>query len=108
MRQRCHFGAGWERVDGLGFGGTEGLEADTRFERKAGFRQDASLMSTGPVYLDCNATTPMEPAVGEVVRRFFEEEFGNEGSRTHTIRPYRPNFFNTPAWSMAAGAGAEA
>ena len=39
----------------------------------------------GPVYLDCNATTPMEPAVAEVVRRFFEQEFGNEGSRTHTF-----------------------
>ena len=42
-------------------------------------------MSIGPVYLDCNATTPMEPAVAEVVRRFFEQEFGNEGSRTHTF-----------------------
>ena len=35
--------------------------------------------------MDCNATTPMEPAVAEVVRRFFEEEFGNEGSRTHAF-----------------------
>lgn len=41
-------------------------------------------MSKGAVYLDCNATTPMEPAVVEVVRRFFEEEYGNEGSRTHS------------------------
>ena len=37
------------------------------------------------MYIDCNATTPMEPAVAEVVRRFFEEEFGNEGSRTHAF-----------------------
>lgn len=37
----------------------------------------------GPVYLDCNATTPMEPVVREVMLRFFDEEFGNEGSRTH-------------------------
>ncbi|MFM8653544.1 MAG: aminotransferase class V-fold PLP-dependent enzyme, partial [Verrucomicrobiota bacterium] len=42
-------------------------------------------MSNGPVYLDCNATTPMEPAVAEAVRRVFEEEFGNEGSRTHAF-----------------------
>jgi cysteine desulfurase len=42
-------------------------------------------MPMGPVYLDCNATTPMEPAVAEVVRRFFEQEFGNEGSRTHNF-----------------------
>jgi cysteine desulfurase len=36
-----------------------------------------------PVYLDCNATTPIEPEVGEVVRSYLFEEFGNEGSRTH-------------------------
>ena len=42
-------------------------------------------MSTGPIYLDCNATTPMEPAVAEVVRRYLEEEYGNEGSRTHNF-----------------------
>lgn len=35
------------------------------------------------VYLDCNATTPMEPAVQELVLRFMVEEFGNSGSRTH-------------------------
>lgn len=41
-------------------------------------------MSVGhPVYLDCNATTPLEPAVGALIRRYFEEEYGNEGSRTH-------------------------
>lgn len=36
-----------------------------------------------PVYLDCNATTPLEPAVLEVMQRYLVEEFGNEGSRTH-------------------------
>lgn len=36
-----------------------------------------------PVYLDCNATTPMEPEVADQVREFFLKEFGNEGSRTH-------------------------
>ena len=42
------------------------------------------LMRIGhPVYLDCNATTPLEPAVGALIRRYFEEEYGNEGSRTH-------------------------
>ena len=35
------------------------------------------------VYLDCNATTPIEPAVQEAVLRFMAEEFGNSGSRTH-------------------------
>jgi cysteine desulfurase len=36
-----------------------------------------------PVYLDCNATTPIEPAVLEEVIRFMSEDFGNSGSRTH-------------------------
>ncbi len=36
-----------------------------------------------PVYLDCNATTPIEPPVREIVMRFMSEEFGNSGSRTH-------------------------
>jgi cysteine desulfurase len=35
------------------------------------------------VYLDCNATTPMERRVRDIVLRFMEEEFGNSGSRTH-------------------------
>jgi cysteine desulfurase len=35
------------------------------------------------VYLDCNATTPLDPAVREVLLRFLDEDFGNEGSRTH-------------------------
>jgi cysteine desulfurase len=36
-----------------------------------------------PVYLDCNATTPVEPLVIEIVQKYLAEEFGNEGSRTH-------------------------
>jgi len=35
------------------------------------------------VYLDCNATTPLEPSVAAVMQRFSVEEFGNAGSRTH-------------------------
>jgi len=35
------------------------------------------------IYLDCNATTPLEPAVRACVLHFLEKEFGNEGSRTH-------------------------
>lgn len=37
----------------------------------------------GPVYLDCNATAPMEPAVREAVTQWLAEELGNAGSRTH-------------------------
>jgi cysteine desulfurase len=36
-----------------------------------------------PVYLDCNATSPMEPVVRDAVLRFMAEDFGNAGSRTH-------------------------
>ena len=36
-----------------------------------------------PVYLDCNATSPMESAVQEAVLRFMAEDYGNAGSRTH-------------------------
>lgn len=36
-----------------------------------------------PTYLDCNATTPIDPDVREVLFHYLTEEFGNEGSRTH-------------------------
>lgn len=39
-------------------------------------------MST-PVYLDCNATTPLEPSVRDAVVRWSTEHVGNAGSRTH-------------------------
>jgi len=39
--------------------------------------------SERPVYLDCNATTPVEPEVLSEVFRYMAEEYGNAGSRTH-------------------------
>jgi cysteine desulfurase len=38
---------------------------------------------TTPVYLDCNATTPIEPAVLDAMLFYCREEYGNAGSRTH-------------------------
>ncbi|MCA1797737.1 MAG: aminotransferase class V-fold PLP-dependent enzyme, partial [Geobacteraceae bacterium] len=35
------------------------------------------------VYLDCNATTPLEPAVARIVQRFHEQDFGNPASPIH-------------------------
>jgi len=35
------------------------------------------------VYLDCNATTPVEPDVRDAVVRYMVDEFGNAGSRAH-------------------------
>lgn len=40
--------------------------------------------TSGPVYLDCNATTPVEPRVADEVMRYMTVEYGNAGSRTHT------------------------
>jgi cysteine desulfurase len=35
------------------------------------------------VYLDCNATTPVEPSVATLVTRFLEKDFGNAASPIH-------------------------
>lgn len=35
------------------------------------------------IYLDCNATTPLESKVAEECAKYLVEEFGNAGSRTH-------------------------
>ena len=35
------------------------------------------------VYLDCNATTPVDPRVQTLVMEYLDAEFGNAGSRTH-------------------------
>ena len=60
--------------------------AESRIGKEPNLRHDLLFMSAAnPVYLDCNATTPLEPAVAGVVRHFFESEYGNEGSRTHTF-----------------------
>lgn len=36
-----------------------------------------------PVYLDCNATTPVEPSVAALVTRFTQQDFGNAASPIH-------------------------
>ncbi len=43
----------------------------------------ANIQEIGPAYLDCNATAPLEPAVRDALVRWFSEEIGNAGSRTH-------------------------
>jgi cysteine desulfurase len=39
----------------------------------------------GLVYLDNNATTPVDPRVAEEVLRLMADEYGNAGSRTHSF-----------------------
>jgi cysteine desulfurase len=41
------------------------------------------MMPVTPVYLDCAATTPLDPRVRAEMLRYLEEDFGNAGSRTH-------------------------
>ena len=41
------------------------------------------IQQAGPTYLDCNATSPMEPKVRDALVHWFSEELGNAGSRTH-------------------------
>src|SRR6266542_1959819 len=36
-----------------------------------------------PVYLDCAASTPIDPRVLEVCLRYLRQDFGNAASRTH-------------------------
>src|SRR5262245_22021044 len=36
-----------------------------------------------PIYLDCAATTPLDPRVRAEMLRYMDEDFGNAGSRTH-------------------------
>ena len=40
-------------------------------------------MPQQPIYLDNAATTPLEPAVFDVMKRYLLDDFGNSGSRTH-------------------------
>jgi cysteine desulfurase len=38
-----------------------------------------------PAYLDCAATTPLDPRVLSEILQFLDEDFGNAGSRTHEL-----------------------
>lgn len=46
--------------------------------------RDADGTSTGPVYLDCAATTPIDPRIADEVVHYLTVEYGNAGSRTHS------------------------
>lgn len=64
--------------------------------------------SPRPVYLDCNATTPVEPAVLEEIVRWTSEEFGNAGSRTHQYGQSAKNRVKSAREEVAAVVAAQA
>ena len=62
---------------------------------------DAGLQPR-PVYLDCNATTPVDPRVQAEVLTYLAEEFGNAGSRTHAYGQVAKDRVNRARQQVAA------
>lgn len=58
------------------------------------------------VYLDCAATTPLDPLVRAEMLRYFDEDFGNAGSRTHEFGRRARTAVETARDRVAAVAGA--
>lgn len=67
-----------------------------------------NIQKTGPVYLDCNATSPMEPAVREAVVHWLTYELGNAGSRTHEYGVRAKRAVQVAREQVAAVVGAKA
>lgn len=63
--------------------------------------------NTNPIYLDCNATTPLEPEVTREMLRFFADDFGNAGSRTHEFGARAKQAVQTARDQVATLIGAE-
>ncbi|WP_421874625.1 cysteine desulfurase DndA [Mycolicibacterium wolinskyi] len=59
------------------------MTVDTPTDRPAQMRFPADETAGRPVYLDSNATTPVDPRVAAEVMTYMAHEFGNSGSRTH-------------------------
>ena len=59
-------------------------------------------------YLDCNATTPIDPRVRDLVLRYLGEEFGNSGSRTHEFGTRAKQAVEQARRQVAAVVGAQA
>lgn len=61
-----------------------------------------------PAYYDCNATTPTEPEVLDVVMHYLRDEYGNAGSRTHEFGQVAARAVQTARKEVAEGVGADA
>ena len=61
-----------------------------------------------PIYLDHNATTPLEPAVFEAMRPYFLEHFGNPSSIDHLYGQTAAGAIQAAREQVAAAIGAQA
>jgi len=65
-------------------------------------------MSTGkPIYLDHNATTPMDPRVVEVMLPYFTEHFGNPSSVEHVYGAFASSAVEAARAKVAGAIGAQ-
>src|SRR5262249_14295350 len=60
-----------------------------------------------PLYLDYNATSPLDPRVFEAMRPYFLEEVGNAGSRTHVYGQRAKTAVDKARQQVATVLGAE-
>lgn len=64
---------------------TTGMSGDAMMSPTAGILKQATIMDEGtrPIYLDMQATTPMDPRVVDAMLPFMTGLYGNPHSRTH-------------------------
>ncbi|EKG20744.1 Aminotransferase class V/Cysteine desulfurase [Macrophomina phaseolina MS6] len=64
---------------------TTGMSADAMMSPQAGILKQATVMDAGtrPIYLDMQATTPLDPRVLDAMLPFYTGLYGNPHSRTH-------------------------
>lgn len=63
-------------------------------------------MARAPIYMDHNATTPVDPRVVEAMLPCFAEHFGNPASRTHPFGWAAAKLVDRARQTLAAGIGA--
>jgi cysteine desulfurase len=73
-------------------------------DSRSGAALDADLR---PTYLDCNATTPVDPRVLAEVIEYLQNEFGNAGSRTHSYGQRAKERVNQAREEVAAVVGSK-